>query len=131
MTWRKEWPLFLGFWINVLPYEQRVCLTYLVRFAAKLPLPMRLDELDYHLPREQIAQRPLERREASRLLFLNRASGDFADRSFTDFPRLLRGDELLVLNNARVLPARLLGRRSGVHSQPASRAAKSEHLTGS
>ncbi len=91
---------------------------------------MRLDELDYHLPREQIAQRPLERREASRLLFLNRASGDFADRSFTDFPRLLRGDELLVLNNARVLPARLFGKRSSFHWQPASRAAKPEHLTG-
>ncbi len=130
MTWRKEWPLFLGFWINVLPYEQRVCLTYVGRFAVKLPLPMRLDELDYHLPREQIAQRPLDRREASRLLFLNRTSGVFEDRSFTDFPGLLRGDELLVLNNTRVIPARLFGRRAGVHSQPQSRVTKSEHLTG-
>jgi S-adenosylmethionine:tRNA ribosyltransferase-isomerase len=91
---------------------------------------MRLDELDYHLPREQIAQRPLDRREASRLLFLNRTSGVFEDRSFTDFPGLLRGDELLVLNNTRVIPARLFGRRAGVHSQPPSRATKSEHLTG-
>jgi S-adenosylmethionine:tRNA ribosyltransferase-isomerase len=91
---------------------------------------MRLDELDYHLPREQIAQRPLDRREASRLLCLNRASGVFEDRFFTEFPSLLRGDELLVLNNARVIPARLFGRRAGVHSQPPSRATKSEHLTG-
>src|SRR2546425_8268849 len=91
---------------------------------------MRLDELDYRLPREQIAQRPLERREASRLLFLDRTSGSFKDRFFTDFPSLLRGDELLVLNNARVIPARLFGKRSGVHSQPPSRATKSEHLTG-
>lgn len=91
---------------------------------------MRLDELDYHLPREQIAQRPLDRREASRLLLLDRASGVFEDRFFTDFPSLLRGDELLVLNNARVIPARLFGRRAGVHSQPPSRATKREHLTG-
>jgi S-adenosylmethionine:tRNA ribosyltransferase-isomerase len=91
---------------------------------------MRLDELDYHLPREQIAQRPLERREASRLLLLNRSSGVFEDHQFAEFPRLLRGDELLVFNNARVIPARLFGRRAGVHSQPASRATRSEHLTG-
>jgi S-adenosylmethionine:tRNA ribosyltransferase-isomerase len=91
---------------------------------------MRLDELDYHLPREKIAQRPLERREASRLLCLNRASGVFEDRFFAEFPSLLRGNELIVLNNARVIPARLFGRRAGVHSQPPSRATKSEHLSG-
>jgi S-adenosylmethionine:tRNA ribosyltransferase-isomerase len=91
---------------------------------------MRLDELDYRLPRDQIAQRPLDRREASRLLFLDRSSGIFEDRLFTELPDLLRGDELLVLNNARVIPARLFGRRAGVHSQPPSRATKAEHLTG-
>src|SRR5713226_5824120 len=91
---------------------------------------MRLEELDYHLPREQIAQRPLERREASRLLFFNRSSGLFEDRFFTEFPSLLRGDELLIFNNARVIPARLFGRRAGVHSQPPSRATRAEHLTG-
>jgi S-adenosylmethionine:tRNA ribosyltransferase-isomerase len=90
---------------------------------------MRLDELDYNLPRDQIAQRPLDRREASRLLKLDRHSGTFEDRLFTEFPNLLRGDELLVFNNARVIPARLYGRRAGVHSQPPSRATKSEHLT--
>ncbi len=91
---------------------------------------MRLDELDYSLPREQIAQHPLARREASRLLCLDRSSGVFEDRFFLDFPNLLRGDELLVFNNARVIPARLFGRRAGVHSQPPSRATRSEHLTG-
>ncbi len=91
---------------------------------------MRLDELDYRLPRELIAQRPLDRRDASQLLSLNRSSGIFEDRFFTEFPNLLRGDELLVVNNARVIPARLFGRRVGVHSQPPSRATKSEHLTG-
>src|SRR3989454_11863809 len=91
---------------------------------------MRLDELDYRLPRQQIAQRPLERREASRLLFLDRTSGSFKDQLFTELPSLQRGDELLVINNARVIPARLFGKRAGVHSQPPSRATKSEHLTG-
>jgi len=91
---------------------------------------MRLDELDYRLPRDQIAQRPLDRRESSRLLVLDRCSGVFKDRLFTDFSNLLRGNELLVLNNARVIPARLFGRRAGVHSQPPSRATKAEHLTG-
>ncbi len=99
-------------------------------FLLDCRFPMRLEELDYHLPREQIAQRPLERREASRLLFFNRSSGLFEDRFFTEFPSLLRGDELLIFNNARVIPARLFGRRAGVHSQPPSRARKVEHLTG-
>jgi S-adenosylmethionine:tRNA ribosyltransferase-isomerase len=91
---------------------------------------MRLDELEYRLPREQIAQRPLERREASRLLLLDRSSGAFEDRHFTEFPTLLRGDELLVINNARVIPARLFARRAGIHSQAPSRATRAEHLTG-
>jgi S-adenosylmethionine:tRNA ribosyltransferase-isomerase len=107
-----------------------VCFACVDCFAGRLPLPMRLDELDYRLPREQIAQRPLDRREASRLLLLNRESGSFEDHQFTEFPGLLRGDELLVFNNARVIPARLFGRRAGVHSQPASRTTKAEHLTG-
>lgn len=91
---------------------------------------MRLDELDYHLPPEQIAQRPLGRRDASRLLLLNRSSGQFEDRQFAEFPELLAGNELLVLNNARVIPARLFGRRAGVRSQKPSRSTRAEHLTG-
>ena len=110
--------------------EQFVCFVSLSRFAVRLPFLMRLDELDYHLPREQIAQRPLDRREASRLLFLDRSSGLFEDQFFAEFPSLLQGDELLVFNNARVIPARLFGRRAGVQSQPPSRATRSEHLTG-
>lgn len=93
-------------------------------------LAMRLEELDYHLPPEQIAQRPLNRRDGSRLLLLDRATGKFEDRRFNEFPELLRGDELLVLNNARVIPARLFGRRAGVCSQKPSRATRKEHLTG-
>jgi S-adenosylmethionine:tRNA ribosyltransferase-isomerase len=91
---------------------------------------MRLDELDYHLPQDRIAQRPLDRREDSRLLLLDRSTGIFEDRRFDEFPELLRGDELLVLNNARVIPARLFGRRVGVHSQRPSRSTQREHLSG-
>jgi S-adenosylmethionine:tRNA ribosyltransferase-isomerase len=91
---------------------------------------MRLDELDYQLPPDQIAQRPLERRDASRLLELHRSKGGLNDHLFADLPELLRGDELIVLNNTRVIPARLFGRRLGVHAQPPSRATRSEYLTG-
>jgi len=91
---------------------------------------MRLDELDYYLPPEQIAQRPLDRRDASRLLLLNRSSGAFEDRQFAEFPDLLAGNELLVLNNARVIPARLFGRRAGVRSQKPARSTRAQHLTG-
>ena len=91
---------------------------------------MRLDDLDYHLPDSQIAQRPLDRRDASRMLELSRSHGTLTDHLFAELPNLLRGDELLVLNNARVIPARLFGRRAGVHAQPPSRATRSEHLTG-
>jgi len=107
---------------------QLVCFFCRSNFAVRLPSSMRLDELDYRLPRKLIAQRPLDRRDASRLLFLDRSSGVLADRLFTEFPTLLRGDELLVFNNARVIPARLFGRRTGV--QPPSRATRAEHLTG-
>jgi S-adenosylmethionine:tRNA ribosyltransferase-isomerase len=91
---------------------------------------MRLDDVDYHLPESQIAQRPLDRRDSSRLLELSRTGGCFRDRLFVELPELLHGDELMVLNNARVIPARLFGRRAGVHSQPPSRSTRGEHLSG-
>ncbi|MGA8224549.1 MAG: tRNA preQ1(34) S-adenosylmethionine ribosyltransferase-isomerase QueA [Candidatus Acidiferrales bacterium] len=79
---------------------------------------MNLNDFNYELPPESIAQRPLEERDASRMLLLDRTSGEWQDRHFHEFPGLLRGDELIVLNNARVLPARLFGRRAGIHAQP-------------
>ena len=93
-------------------------------------LNMRTDDFDYFLPTTQIAQRPLAEREAARLLLLDRVSGDVADANFSLLPDLLRGDELLVFNNARVIPARLFGKRAGVYSQTPSRATAHEHLTG-
>ena len=72
---------------------------------------MQLSEFDYVLPARQIAQYPLEHRDASRMLVLDRGSGMDEDRFFADLPGVLRGDELMVVNNAKVIPVRLLGRR--------------------
>ena len=91
---------------------------------------MRTDDFDYFLPQAQIAQRPLAKRDASKLLSLDRGLGKVADAYFSQFPELLRGDELLVFNNARVIPARLFGKRIGIHSQTPSRSTAREHLTG-
>ena len=78
-----------------------------------------VSDFDYHLPAELIAQEPLPDRAASRLLHLRRTGG-WSDLNFRDFPDLLRADDLLVLNNTRVFPARLYGHRSGTRSQPIS-----------
>jgi S-adenosylmethionine:tRNA ribosyltransferase-isomerase len=91
---------------------------------------MRIDELDYNLPQELIAQRPLDRRDASRMLLLDRGDGKIEDQTFAHLPELLRGDELLVYNNARVIPARLFGKRLGVHAQSPSKSTVGEHLQG-
>lgn len=81
---------------------------------------MLVSEFDYHLPPEQIAQEPLDDRTAARMLLLQRQDGVWNDRAFRDFPGLLRPDDLLVLNNTRVFPARLYGNRSGAKAQPVS-----------
>jgi len=82
---------------------------------------MNPSEFDYELPPEQIAQRPLAERDASRMLLLERNSGVCQDSQFQKLPNLLRGDELIVLNSARVLPARLFGWRGGIHAQMVGR----------
>ena len=73
---------------------------------------MLLSDFDFVLPPESIAQEPLAERDASRMLVLERDSGRFQDHTFIEFPELLRGDELVVVNNARVIPARLFGHRA-------------------
>jgi S-adenosylmethionine:tRNA ribosyltransferase-isomerase len=70
---------------------------------------MLISDLDYELPKELVAQEPLESREASRMLVIDRSAGSFSDADFTDLSRYLRNDDLLVLNNTRVFPARLIG----------------------
>ncbi|HEY2393900.1 MAG TPA: tRNA preQ1(34) S-adenosylmethionine ribosyltransferase-isomerase QueA [Candidatus Angelobacter sp.] len=81
---------------------------------------MLVSDFDFHLPEELIAQEALADRSGSRLLHLSRSTGGFADRIFADFAGLLRPGDLLVLNNSRVFPARLFGRRSGLNAQPVS-----------
>ena len=72
---------------------------------------MKTHDFYYDLPEELIAQTPLKRRDSSRLLTLNRRTGEVAHRVFSDIVDLLEPGDCLVLNNSRVLPARLLGRR--------------------
>ena len=82
---------------------------------------MRLDEFSYKLPPNRIARHPLNERDASRMLILNRGRQDWEDSVFRSLPELLRGDELIVVNNARVIPARLFGRRAGVRAEKPGR----------
>lgn len=67
-------------------------------------------DFDYTLPPELIAQEPLADRQASRMLVVDRASGTLRDLEFSAFPSLLRAGDVLVLNNTKVFPARLVGR---------------------
>jgi S-adenosylmethionine:tRNA ribosyltransferase-isomerase len=79
---------------------------------------MNLADFDYDLPPDRIAQRPLENRDASRMLVVHREARRWEDRSFGDLPEFLRPGDCLVLNDSKVIPSRLYGRRQGVGSLP-------------
>jgi len=70
-----------------------------------------LSDFDYQLPEELIAQEPLPDRAGSRMLVVDRTTGQWEDRMFRDFPTYLSSGDCLVLNDSRVLPSRLYGRR--------------------
>jgi S-adenosylmethionine:tRNA ribosyltransferase-isomerase len=72
-----------------------------------------LDAYDFDLPEAQVAQTPVQRRDASRMLVLDRSTGVVEDRPFTDVPRFLNPGDVIVLNDTRVFPARLRGERAG------------------
>ena len=72
---------------------------------------MKTSDFDFQLPEELIAQTPLERRDVSRLLTLDKRSGVVGHHRFYDLPQFLRPGDCLVLNDSRVLPARLIGHR--------------------
>ena len=72
---------------------------------------MQISEFDYDLPADLIAQTPLEQRDASRMLVLDRGRGSWTDSYFSRFTSHLRANDIVVVNNSRVIPARLLGRR--------------------
>jgi S-adenosylmethionine:tRNA ribosyltransferase-isomerase len=78
-----------------------------------MPLGLLTSDYDFDLPEELIAQTPLARRDASRLMVLDRAAGTIEHRRFHELPSLLRPSDLLVVNRSRVVKARLLGTRIG------------------
>ena len=73
---------------------------------------MKKSDFYFDLPEELIAQTPLEKRDESRLLCLDRETGTVEHRHFFDLPSMLKSNDCLVLNDSRVLPARLIGHRS-------------------
>ncbi|MBE6929334.1 MAG: tRNA preQ1(34) S-adenosylmethionine ribosyltransferase-isomerase QueA [Ruminococcaceae bacterium] len=79
-------------------------------------MPLNKSDFYYDLPQELIAQTPLERRDGSRMMTLSRETGKVEHRHFFDLPSMLRPGDCLVLNDSRVIPARLLG----VHAQKGS-----------
>ncbi len=72
---------------------------------------MKLEIFDYELPQELIAQKPLEKRDSSRLMSVDREAGEITHRHFTDIKEKLKPGDCLVLNDTRVIPARLYGNR--------------------
>ncbi|GJM16480.1 MAG: S-adenosylmethionine:tRNA ribosyltransferase-isomerase [Thermodesulfobacteriota bacterium] len=72
---------------------------------------MKASDFDYHLPEEQIAYHPQDQRQNSRLLLLNKNSGEISHKNFYELPNFLKSGDLLVLNNTKVIPARLYGKR--------------------
>jgi S-adenosylmethionine:tRNA ribosyltransferase-isomerase len=93
---------------------------------------MDLADFDYVLPEDLIAQEALSDRAASRMLVLDRGKQSWDDRTFREFPSFLREGDCLVLNDSRVFPARLFGKRAGVHSLPVGKNNPKvhEHLSG-
>lgn len=71
-----------------------------------------ISEFDYELPDDLIAQQPLAQRDASRMLVLDRQNGNWTDSVFREFPGFLRPNDVVVVNNSRVIPARLSGHRA-------------------
>ena len=78
---------------------------------------MRTGDFDYHLPPELIAQTPIEPRDSSRLMVMNRATGALEHRRFTDISEYLVPGDVMVFNQSRVIPARLYGRRADTGSK--------------
>lgn len=78
---------------------------------------LRVDDFDFDLPAELIAQQPAAERGMSRMLIANRATGALRDARFADLPSVLTAGDLLVLNDSRVIPARLYARRTKVRDR--------------
>ncbi len=75
------------------------------------PTPLKLGDFDFELPEDLIAQEPAPLRDASRLMVIDRSSGEIMHQCFRDLPRFLKEGDTLVLNDSRVIPARLRARK--------------------
>lgn len=78
---------------------------------------MRVKDFDYYLPEELIAQHPLERRDEARLMVLDKESGEIQHKIFKDIVDYLNPGDCLVLNDTRVIPARLIGEKEDTHGK--------------
>jgi S-adenosylmethionine:tRNA ribosyltransferase-isomerase len=78
---------------------------------------MRVSDFNFDLPEELIAQKPPEIRGSSRMLVVDRATGTYQDNFFSNLPKILKPNDLLILNDSRVIPARLYAIRAGLHTQ--------------
>ena len=78
---------------------------------------MRVSDFNFDLPEELIAQSPPTIRGSSRMLVIDPATGAFEDNFFRNLPEILRPGDLLILNDSRVIPARLYAIRAGLHTQ--------------
>ena len=103
-------PRFLGF----TPTAPRISSggRFFFHFPKKRFMSTQLDPFDYHLPEELIAQQPADQRDASRLLILKRDAASPEHGTFSDLPDCLREGDLLVMNDTRVFPARLVGNKT-------------------
>ena len=72
---------------------------------------MKTSDFDYYLPNELIAQNPLDKRDSCRMLHLDRENQDYKDEHFYDILNYLKKDDVLVLNNTKVFPARVIAKR--------------------
>jgi S-adenosylmethionine:tRNA ribosyltransferase-isomerase len=102
-----------SWWKKPVPGEQNFadCLSGVQTGIVITELLMKTDDFDYTLPPELIAQNPIEPRDHSRLMVLNRENGSIESRRFFEIVDLLRPGDVMVFNDSRVIPARLTGRR--------------------
>lgn len=101
----KAWRCQLNDSINITALSSIILAAFILAFL------MLIEDFDYRLPEELIAQHPLERRDAARMMVLDRERRAWQDSQFAELPSLLRAGDVIVLNNTRVFPARLRGTR--------------------
>jgi len=95
--------------VRIKPFDLKIEFVYFTRFNVFSML--KTEHYNYHLPENLIAQFPVDKRDHSRLLKVDRSAGSLSDRRFFELPFLLEPGDLLVVNNTRVVPARVFGRK--------------------